>query len=455
MKRLLPLALCVLIFISSMVPAFGQTVQLSPWAIQDVFEGEIYGIFSPNWLLDGFNLPIAKERFEVLLLNVSDKLESAGIKGNPEFEPILLSETLNRGEVVKGFYNLLAYYDLTDESDPVEALTALNVIKGDGKSLALDVPCTVEQAVVMASRLVYGVFDANALGAKGLIWEVENGDNKVYLLGSIHLGITGLYPLDTRILKALNHSDVLWVEANVFDPSATSEVYEVAMLPEGETLESKLEPELYEKLALALGNMGIPIEALSAFKPWFVEKLISVQVMKDTINKGGDMTDINAIANMTHGLDAYFLINSMLMGKPIEELEGVKHQALMLNALSDEVYERQLEALVDALLLEENEGLEQTNELSKVLDNLFEYWCDGDIDGFKNAFVVVLDQEQDSEYTQMLTGERDVKMAARIHELLISEEAGTHFVVVGAAHLIGDLSIIANLEAMGYEVKIY
>lgn len=454
MKKMLSLALCLLIAITSIVPAFGQELQVSPWAIEVLNEGEAYGIYPHAWYTDGFLNPIGQDRFARLLLNVSRKLESAGIEGNPEFEPISVSETLTRGEVAKGFYNLLAYYGLTEETDPVKALTTLNVLRGNGQSLALDAPCTVEQATVMAIRLVYEAFDALSLGAKGLMWEVNKGDTTVYLLGSIHLGTTGLYPLDARILRALQASDVLWVEANVLDQhTGMAEFYEIAMLPEGETLESKLAPELYEKIVMVYESMGVPAENLSGFKPWFISNNLNAMVMQDGINEGLDASDEEAVATATRGLDVYFLLNAMLTGKPVGELEGVAAQAMMFDGLSDEVVSKHLEAILDMILNDDSEEATSADEMNALLASWFEFWRTGDVDGFTESFAAA--QEPENEFTQMLFGARDVYMAERIHELLTSETAGKHFVVVGAGHLIGDLSIIENLKKMGYEVNVY
>ncbi|MCX7774462.1 MAG: TraB/GumN family protein, partial [Clostridia bacterium] len=49
------------------------------------------------------------------------------------------------------------------------------------------------------------------------MWEVKakEGNGKLYLLGSIHAGKEGLYPLNDTIMKAYEASDVLAVECDV------------------------------------------------------------------------------------------------------------------------------------------------------------------------------------------------------------------------------------------------
>jgi uncharacterized protein YbaP (TraB family) len=454
MKKIISLGLCLMVVLSTMVPVFGQDIQVSPWAIGELNEGETYGLFPITWYQDGFLDQISQDRFERLLLNTSKKLENAGLEGNPSFEPIAVSDQLTRGEVVKGFYNLLGYYGLTEETDAANVLSNLEIVKGTGTSLALDMPCTVEQATVMAIRLIYKVYSTQSLGAQGLMWEVTNGENKVYLLGSIHLGSTDLYPLDSRILNAFNASDTLWVEANVLNQeTGMAEFYEIAMLPEGETLEDQLDEALYDKLTLALETLGIPLEALSGFKPWLINNELSALLMQEGIDGAVDTTDEDAVASSTRGLDVYFLLNALLTGMQVEEVEGLAAQAMMFDNLSDDLVASNLDATLDMILEEDEATDSESEEMHNLLDTWFDYWHAGDLENFKESFVS--SQNLEDEFTQMLFGARDVYMADRVHELLMSDQPGTHFIVVGAGHLVGDLSIIKNLEAMGYEISVY
>jgi len=52
----------------------------------------------------------------------------------------------------------------------------------------------------------------NSLNSEIMMWEIENGSNQVFLLGSIHVMPEDAYPLDDQIEKAFESSDILVVE---------------------------------------------------------------------------------------------------------------------------------------------------------------------------------------------------------------------------------------------------
>ena len=55
----------------------------------------------------------------------------------------------------------------------------------------------------------------NSKQDKVCLWELENLQNKVYLLGSMHLLPEEVYPLDERISNSFKASDILVVEADI------------------------------------------------------------------------------------------------------------------------------------------------------------------------------------------------------------------------------------------------
>ena len=52
---------------------------------------------------------------------------------------------------------------------------------------------------------------------KNFLWKVQSKTNTVYLLGSIHYLKKEAYPLNEKIEKAFDQSDILVVEANIND----------------------------------------------------------------------------------------------------------------------------------------------------------------------------------------------------------------------------------------------
>ena len=68
--------------------------------------------------------------------------------------------------------------------------------------------------------LILPVFiTSEAANDKTFLWKVQSESSTAYLLGSIHFMQQAAYPLDERIEKAFESSDVLAVEANINDIS--------------------------------------------------------------------------------------------------------------------------------------------------------------------------------------------------------------------------------------------
>ena len=59
--------------------------------------------------------------------------------------------------------------------------------------------------------------EAVSQAKKTFLWKVQSKTNTVYVLGSIHYLKKEMYPLDEKIEKAFDQSDVLVVEANIND----------------------------------------------------------------------------------------------------------------------------------------------------------------------------------------------------------------------------------------------
>lgn len=447
MKKWLSIVVSALLIMGSIVPVYGNQsaeMEISSWAVATLNEGEKYGIYSEAWYYEEFLAPITHERFVALLNAMAEKFESTGLEGNPEFVPTTVGEKLTRGDVATAYYNLLGYYGLVSAQDPIEAMIDLGVLKGTGSRLALETPCNVEQAVVMGIRTIFEGFQLMEAASKGLVWQVSNNDIVVYLLGSIHVGSTDLYPLHHEVLEAFYGSDILWVEANLLDQtSGVEEFLRLASYEDGKTLKSELDEALYAKLEEVFEYLGVPLEIYEPYRPWVLANELNLFVLS------GSEAD-PAFASAELGIDLYFTVNAYLSGMPVMELEGMATQAAMFNSLSLETQHNHLEAVLDMILEpESDETLVSPEELMR---EWFDLWKKGDVERFEESFMNEAG-DTESEFNTMLFGKRDAFMAERIHTLLQDDGAMTHFIVVGSGHLIGEHSIIQHLIQMGYTVE--
>lgn len=421
---------------------------ISPWSAPILHEGEKYGIFPLTWYYDGtFQQPVGADKFRSLLEATSAKLDEIGLQKQAKLALPAADTVLTRDTVVRAMYGALNQYELPGAfdigpSDPIDYLQRTGIVDGTDQGLELDKPCTVEQAAVLASRLVGYAYETADASAKGLLWKVTKGGNTLYLLGSIHLGIPEMYPMRKPIQDAFESSDSLWVEANLLtdDQDAMDYFTKLTVYDDGTTLKDHVSPETYKKLQQVADKLGMPVQSFDPFKPWVVSSNLSLTTL---------MSEPEQIAEATNsGVDLYFTQKAMMAGKPVRELEGMKLQGDVLSGMPPEEQEKELSQLLDSILTPNDEGQSAAAQF-KSLQLL---WAKGDVDGFTKSYTESLQQAQ-SGSTDRLLGERDANMAAKLSELLEREGSSTYFVVVGAAHFTMKDMVLDKLKQKGYDVR--
>jgi uncharacterized protein YbaP (TraB family) len=272
--------------------------------------------------------------------------------------------------------------------------------------------------------------DAFAENQKTFLWKVQSSTTTVYLLGSIHFMKKEFYPLNRRIEDAFDKSAVLAVEANVDDVSKLDiqGLMEKAFYTSDDTLEKHISAGTYERVKKAFEAFGIPAWLINKQKPWFLAlTLESLELVK----LGFDPS---------YGIDEHFL--SEASGKKnIKELESMDYQINLLSGFSDSEQE--------AFLLS---VLKDSNSYEKEVEKLLDAWVSGDTTGMESILKksAIEDEEMASVYDKLLY-ERNRNMVLKIEGYLKSGE--THFVVVGAGHLLGERGIINLLRQKGYDIE--
>lgn len=445
-KKWLSLIMCVVILLTTMMPVWADEtpeMDISTWAVSQLNEGEKYGIFSTEWYYDQFKSEISEERLMYVIEGVDAKLSE--IREKVAFQAVETKKDFSREDVALRLYNVLASYDLTDEQDPIAFMQSWGIINGSSNGLMLEAPCNTEQAVLMGTNTVLKAYRVLEEGSKGVFWKVENDGNVVYLLGSIHLGTTDIYPLSETLVEAYNASDALLVEANLLNQTEGIEYFmSKASFSDGNTLDKVITPELYEKTTKALETFGIDVALYNSLKPWSVANDLNAYSMMY------DQTTNEVSTKSAAGIDMYFILNAFLEQKTILELEGVAYQADLFDGLSTEFQAEYLESIVDSIL---TPAEDPENSSASILNTWFEYWEAGDLETFKESFDSANDASEESELSTMLFGKRDVDMAEKITTLLEGTTPTTYFVVVGAGHLILDGSIVDILTEKGYTVE--
>ena len=256
------------------------------------------------------------------------------------------------------------------------------------------------------------------------IWRVADKDTTIYLFGTVHA-----LPRDTQwfsgpVERAYNASTELVTEIPEDDTAADAKAITArALLPQGQSLREMMTPADRMKFEEALVGLGLPIETMDRFEPWYAAMTLSLL----PVMKAGYDPQTGAERKLTDAAD----------GKRKEALETVQQQIDLFDGLPR-----------DAQLAFLSETVNSVGKSAETLNAMVAEWLKGNADGL----AVLLNDELDDPvlYKRLLT-DRNANWAQWIDQRLKSP--GTVFVAVGAGHLAGQQSVQAQLKKRGIKAR--
>ncbi len=356
-----------------------------------------------------------------------------------EGEEFFPEEKVKREDVATVIYNVIHKCEpniLGSSEDKVKAIVSNGILKGkSANDLGLDDICTREEVLSLFARTYDFIVHKTDRAAKGFMWEVSNGKNSVYVLGSIHTGDSSIYPFSEGILDAFDNSNVLAVEANIVaDKEGTQYMMDKASYSGDDTLEKNISEETYKLFVETIKSAGLNPEDYVKFKPWFAALLVQ------------NLATLESSLDPTLGIDYNLIIKAMFGGKDIMEIEGIKFQTDLFDSMPKEIQENFLRSSID------EKDTKDTNTSGELVKYMLELWKKGDMVEFEKIMSQA-SLEMDGEFGNIFLNERNKNMVDKVEEFLNSEDGKSYFVVVGAGHLTGDTGIINALKDKGYTVK--
>ncbi len=273
-----------------------------------------------------------------------------------------------------------------------------------------------------------------------LLYKVDSGNgNVLYIFGSIHVGDGRIDMLSDKIMNAYAASNYLCVEADIIafsdDLTAAAKELQKLICPIGTTIKDQLGEELYAECKKYLEDCGY----YNSFYDYYSATLWQSLVTEAIAEKSGLMSD--------HGADRLFLTMAHDEGMEIREIESASFQYSMMASFPVELM---------ALMIEQS--LQCEDEQIEALKETYDVWLSGDGAELEILFtddVSDLNEEQLAmyeSYTKAMLTDRNVTMTDKAEEYL--EGGGVGFYVVGAAHVLGDDGIVAQLRDRGYTVTV-
>lgn len=271
-----------------------------------------------------------------------------------------------------------------------------------------------------------------------LAYRVKGPQGSATLLGSIHLGKKGFYPLPAALDRAWAGSDTLAVEADASDPAAMAAVAPRMILLPPENLEKALRPEgwkqvqprlAHPKVKAALQKAGIPEMAVRMFRPWALSMSLALAPAMEL----GLRPDL--------GIDHHYLAKAKAEGRPVVQLESLEAQMDLLAGMPEAVQRQGLVEGLDGLI---------TGKATRDFGKLLKAWEKGDERALLQTAKEAATTPETRTFLKKLLDDRNVGMAEGVDQQL---KAGKRvFVVVGALHLPGPQGVAALLRKKGYTV---
>jgi len=284
-------------------------------------------------------------------------------------------------------------------------------------------------AVVLAPRAL-----AAEAGAVSLLWQVratDAEDSSVFLFAAVAVPNTTFLRFDAAVGAAYDASQrlVLPNDSTRSKPGKTiGRLLRKGALPEGEGLQERLPPELYQRLLTRAKEAGVAPRRVARLVPWF-----AALVLRNADLDRYEYVDEN---------EFFYYFDGMARGyKEIRMLSTGDEAFDRANAMSPEVQT----GVVELALL----GSEVAPE---ALPAAHAAWQAGDADALEAVLFAVLRERPEflPTYEQTLFA-GNARLAGQVEELLAEGQAS--FMVLNAHHLLGERGIPALLRERGYLVE--
>jgi uncharacterized protein YbaP (TraB family) len=260
----------------------------------------------------------------------------------------------------------------------------------------------------------------------GFAWSVLGTFTTVTLVGSIHVGFDGLYPLPDPVQAAFRASTTLAMEL-ALDQEPPEQVAKLmidgATLPPGMTLHDCLSEKAWLRYQQFASQHADQAKFFNRFRPWFVAVFLS-----------GEQSSLNGY-DPNQGIDMHFF--KQRGSRRVIGVEKAEDHVKALAKLPPEVQE--------LMLLEQLDAMDRSeDELAQVV----QLWKAGDADGLAREMFSELDNSQYAPVYDALIVKRNERMTKQIEAWLAGKERV--FVVLGAGHFVGKDGIVARLSNDGW-----
>ncbi len=265
--------------------------------------------------------------------------------------------------------------------------------------------------------------------AETSVWSVSSGDNIIYLGGTVHLLRPSDYPLPREFDQAYQASSQMYFETDISamsDLTVQTQMLQQLTYSDERTLKTVLNEEAYAALTEYVAGIGLPLMMLEKFKPGLLVSTLQV-------------LEFQSMGFTPQGVDVHFNTQAVADSKSLGQLETVQEQIGFIAAMGEGNES-------EFILL----SLRDLDEIDELMEEMIRAWRTGDNSGLSEMLVEDMKSEAPELYDSLLL-QRNLKWVPQIEQML--KDTDTEFVLVGAAHIVGENGLLDLLASEGYEIS--
>ena len=263
------------------------------------------------------------------------------------------------------------------------------------------------------------------------LWRLGDEDTTLYLFGSIHMMTPEVSWFEGDVKAAFDAAETVTFEID-FDDLDQAQVRAFVMansrLPDDRKLSDILSSAMMDELMSVFSEAGIPRAKVETMRPWFAAF------------QYGQLSAVQAGFLPQYGVDVVLTQQAKAAGKEIRGLETIEAQFETLMTIDEMAGKGAFEA-----------QMEQFEDPAALFDQMKTDWMTADLEGL-DTLLIEPSRAMAPAFHETVFDERNADWVPQIEAML--DRPGTHMVVVGTGHLIGDDSVVDLLRERGHQVTV-